>query len=212
MKTKSRYYDTSSQGIDGHEKLFYILTTWPMFIFQEFLIAQWVKTVFVAHYGTTSIPINAWKQKVGKGNSLPCWPPRGQQVLRQMWFCGIHRTHARGSTLALKPRADVTRSSKQGISDYTKRLMSSKLKKEEVYLPWEPVYSPSVGLSWPPQHPWIETVRKLIDEPTFSHKTTIIKYLITVHLTSRLYYPNSSHQFSPTRKNTPMNIENKYLA
>ena len=50
---------------------------------------------------------------------LPCWPPRGQQVLHQRWIAGIHcmqvTKHAsEGSTLVLKPRAGVTRSPKQG--------------------------------------------------------------------------------------------------
>ena len=53
---------------------------------------------------------------------LPCWQPRGQQVSCQRWIWGFHCAHwskgwctqVRGSTLALKPRADITRSPKQG--------------------------------------------------------------------------------------------------
>ena len=134
---------------------------------------------------------------------------RGQKVLRQMWFCGIHRTHARVPPWLWNPGQMLREVQNRVLVAPQKDWWPPNFLKKVVYLPWEPAYSPSVGLSWPPQHPWIETVRKLIDEPTFSHKTTIIKYLITVHLTSRLYYPNSSHQFSKTRKNTPMNIENK---
>ena len=47
---------------------------------------------------------------------LPCWLPRGQQVWPQRWIWGFRQwsMKARGSTLALKPRAEVTRSPKQG--------------------------------------------------------------------------------------------------
>ena len=49
---------------------------------------------------------------------LPCWPLYSQQVSHQRWISGIHcmqvTKHAsEGSTLALKPRADITRSPKQ---------------------------------------------------------------------------------------------------
>ena len=50
---------------------------------------------------------------------LPCWPLYSQQVSHQRWISGIHcmqvTKHAsKGSTLALKPREDITRSPKQG--------------------------------------------------------------------------------------------------
>ena len=50
---------------------------------------------------------------------LPCWLPRGQQVSHQRWISVICCVQARkhtseGSTLALKPRGDITRSPKQG--------------------------------------------------------------------------------------------------
>ena len=52
-------------------------------------------------------------------DQLPCWLPRGQHVSHQRWISGIHcvqvRKHAiEGSTLALKPRGDITISPKQG--------------------------------------------------------------------------------------------------
>ena len=51
---------------------------------------------------------------------------RGWQVLHQRWIWGIHCMQAmkyvsKGSTLAMKPRTDVTRSLKQGYSGPTKR-------------------------------------------------------------------------------------------
>ena len=50
---------------------------------------------------------------------LPCWLPRGQQVSHQMRIWGNDYTQAmklasKGSIVSLKPRADVTRSPKQG--------------------------------------------------------------------------------------------------
>ena len=63
-------------------------------------------------------------------NWLPCWWPRSQQ----RWIAGIHCMQAtkhtsEGSTLALKPRGDITR----GTVAPQKGLMSSKkLKKKEI--------------------------------------------------------------------------------
>ena len=53
-----------------------------------------------------------------KHDWLACWPSRGWQVSHQRWIWGICCTQMRkhtsgGSTLALKPRADVTRNPKQ---------------------------------------------------------------------------------------------------
>ena len=47
---------------------------------------------------------------------LPCWPLYSQQVSHQRWIWGLHKWESmeKGSTLALKPRVDVTRSTKQG--------------------------------------------------------------------------------------------------
>ena len=47
-----------------------------------------------------------------KKAQLPCWPSRGRQVSHQSWNWGIHSIQAKGSTLTLKPRADITRSPK----------------------------------------------------------------------------------------------------
>ena len=48
----------------------------------------------------------------------PCWMLRGQQVLHQRWISGTHcmqaTKHIWETTVALKPRADVMRSQKQG--------------------------------------------------------------------------------------------------
>ena len=55
---------------------------------------------------------------------LPCWPPRDQQVSQSevnLMSPLCAGDEARRSTLALKPREDVTRSPKQGISGPTKR-------------------------------------------------------------------------------------------
>ena len=46
---------------------------------------------------------------------LPCWLPRGQQVLHQRWIWGIHCTQAmkhtsERSNMASKPRSDITKS------------------------------------------------------------------------------------------------------
>ena len=63
---------------------------------------------------------------------LPCWPSRGRQMSQQRWIWGIHcmqvrKQASKGSTLVLKAMADVTESSKQGLSGPTKGLMSSKI-------------------------------------------------------------------------------------
>ena len=50
---------------------------------------------------------------------LPCWQPRGQQVLHQRWIWRFHCTESiqvgwgERSILVLKPKADITRSPKQ---------------------------------------------------------------------------------------------------
>ena len=61
------------------------------------------------------ISAGTWIEKA----RLSCWPLYSQQVSHQRWILGIHcmqvTKHAsERSTLALKPRGDVTRSSKQG--------------------------------------------------------------------------------------------------
>ena len=67
---------------------------------------------------------------------LPCWPVYSQQVSHQRWISGIHCTQAtknasEGSTLALKPRGDVTRSPKQGYQwPHEKDLCPPKNKKK----------------------------------------------------------------------------------
>ena len=54
--------------------------------------------------------IGMWIKKA----QLPCWPLSSQQVLHQRWIWGSHKRKSmkKGSILALKPRADVTRSPK----------------------------------------------------------------------------------------------------
>ena len=59
-------------------------------------------------------------------DQLPCWPSRGPKVLHQRWISRIHcmqvTKHAsEGSTVALKPRGDVTRSPKQGYQRFHKK-------------------------------------------------------------------------------------------
>ena len=73
-----------------------------------------------------------------KKTQLPWWPPYSQQVSHQRWIWGIHcaqvRKHARkGSILALKPSADVTRSPKQGYQwPHKKDLCLPKIKKKSL--------------------------------------------------------------------------------
>ena len=61
-----------------------------------------------------------WNTRVGKSNWPPCWPSGGQQVSHQRLVSrNIYHIHlcqvwVRLPTLALKPRADVTRSQNQG--------------------------------------------------------------------------------------------------
>ena len=75
-------------------------------------------------------------------DQLPCWLPRDQQVLHQRWIWGIccaqTRKHAsEGSILALKPRADITRSQKQGYQWPQKELLSSKkFQKKKLITDW----------------------------------------------------------------------------
>ena len=65
---------------------------------------------------------------------LPCWPLYGHQVSHHRWIRWIHKIqvtkHAKeGSTLALKPRRDVTRSAKQGYQwPHKKDLRPPKIK------------------------------------------------------------------------------------
>ena len=58
------------------------------------------------------------RKSMDETTRLPCWLPRGQQVSHEKWIWGICCTQAtkqaRESTVALKPRADITRSPKQG--------------------------------------------------------------------------------------------------
>ena len=63
---------------------------------------------------------------------LPCWPLYSQQVSHQRWISGIHcrqvtKHTSKGSTLALKPRGDVTRSPKRVSVAPRKGLVSKKL-------------------------------------------------------------------------------------
>ena len=62
-----------------------------------------------------------WLHACRECDRLPCWPSGGQQLLHQRWISGIHCTQAtkhasEGSILALKPREDVIRSRKTGVS------------------------------------------------------------------------------------------------
>ena len=63
---------------------------------------------------------------VDKKAWLPCWPSRGQQVLRQrsIWWiqCMMKTKHSsKRSTLAVKRRTDITWSPKTGYNGLTKR-------------------------------------------------------------------------------------------
>ena len=66
--------------------------------------------------GLDSSPTNACMQVYGlKLARLPCWLPRVQQESHQRWIWEIHCMQAiNPASLAFKPRADVTRSPKQG--------------------------------------------------------------------------------------------------
>ena len=94
---------------------------------------QWVEPIRHTERQTVKLLVKIHVQEVSRSNPgilpmlhacrehdrLPRWPLRGQQVSHQRWIWGTHfvqvRKHARdGSTLALKPRAQVTRNPKQG--------------------------------------------------------------------------------------------------
>ena len=71
------------------------------------------------HCGKDWSSTNAQQSKLIVKAYLLCWLLRGRQVSHQTLNCGIHSVqstkHARdGSTLTLKPRADVTRHLKHG--------------------------------------------------------------------------------------------------
>ena len=76
------------------------------------------------------------------------WPPRGQQVSHQRWIWGIYCMHVRkhaskGSTLALKPRADAPEVAKTGNSSptkWTRVLQTFFLKKKKGLFSWEILY------------------------------------------------------------------------
>ena len=85
----------------------------------SFWRTSWIKPVdSTSAYCAGGLPIESWHPTYvacRECNQLPYWPPRGQQVLHQRWISGICCAQARkhaseGSTLALKPRGDVTRS------------------------------------------------------------------------------------------------------
>ena len=85
------------------------------------LLACYTAMQEVSHWNPTSyLCWNCWNMHVGNGNWLPCFLLRGWQVLHQRWISGnIHHVYLcqaekRLPTLALKPRGDITRSSKQG--------------------------------------------------------------------------------------------------
>ena len=92
------------------------------------------------------------------------WPLYGQQVSHKRWISGFHCTHAtkhtsEGSTLALKPRGDTTRSPTEGYQwPHEKDLCSPKifLKKVErtrhqecriKILPTNPLHASSTALT-----------------------------------------------------------------
>ena len=65
-----------------------------------------------------------------KKTRLSCWPPYSQQVSdqRQIWGITYRQKASMKSTLALKPRVDITRSPKQGYQwPYEKNLCPPKL-------------------------------------------------------------------------------------
>ena len=73
-------------------------------------------------------------------DQLLCWPSRGQPVSYQRWISGIHcmqvTKHAsQWSTLALNPRADITRSPKQGYCwPHKKDLCPPKFKTKKIHI------------------------------------------------------------------------------
>ena len=77
----------------------------------------------------------------------PCWPSRGQQVSHQRWISGIARRQDSMqaiSTLALKPRADITRSPKQGYQwPHEKDMCPPKIKNIYIYFKRYILYSHS---------------------------------------------------------------------
>ena len=91
-------------------------------------VAEWSTVPYLLHAAQTvmglspkpppilaDISAGTWIEKA----QLPCWPLYSQQVSHQRWISGIYCKQAtkhtsEESTLALKPRGDVTRSPKQG--------------------------------------------------------------------------------------------------
>ena len=111
-------------------------------ILKPVVVADWIACLLtvweISHSNPGILPLlNA----CGECDWLPCWLPRGQQVSHQRWIWGIHcaqaRKHAsKGSTLALKPRADITRNPKPGCQrPHKKDLCPPKnfFKKDEIH-------------------------------------------------------------------------------
>ena len=70
---------------------------------------------------------------------LLCWPLYSQQVSHHKWIWGPHKWESmqKGSTLALKPRADITRSPKQGYQwPHEKDLCPPKNKNKRMLQVW----------------------------------------------------------------------------
>ena len=100
--------------------IFFFISLSCSLIFLAFTWCEWaLKSSFHSSSGiahSVRVPVYTGASMWIKLAQSPCWPPRSQQVLHQRWIhCTQAMKHARqGSTLALKPRGDVTRNPKHG--------------------------------------------------------------------------------------------------
>ena len=116
-------------------------------IFTEIKISNFICKFSMIHcwilYGLQTEMLKFSRVKTARS---PCWPPRRQQVWRQRWIwesiaCRWQIMQVRKSTLALTPRADLTRSPKQGYQcPHKKDCCPAKIKKKTIqkvsYLHW----------------------------------------------------------------------------
>ena len=124
------------------------LVMWPVMLASGRLAFDWMPSCFTIKFyscGYRTGPVNCQYQegaptyylakfrrklkKIGLGAHVQnftmyirLWPSRGQQVSHQRWIWRIHCIQAtKGSTLALKPRANVTEVQNGSISGLTKK-------------------------------------------------------------------------------------------
>ena len=85
-------------------------------------VAEWFTVLYCSTRGhgfkSPAILVDTWSASMWiKKDRSPCWPLYSKQVSHQRWIWGslrVRKHTSKGSTLALKLRADITGSSKQG--------------------------------------------------------------------------------------------------